>query len=103
MSGRGQLALGVAIAVLDGLLLVVLLCAPIVWTLRDGLGPDTTVSTGLRAVGRALMTFYGGLAVLVLVVAEQACRWRRRKQTVVPAQPARTIGRGQPGSGRDDG
>ena len=37
-------------AVVDGLLLCALFCLPFAWILRDGLGPDSVSSSGLKAL-----------------------------------------------------
>ena len=45
-----------------------LMLFPIIWILRDGLGPDSVTSEGVKAVERFFMTFnYGpiGLALLL--------------------------------------
>jgi hypothetical protein len=84
LSSRTKLAVDVVVAALDGLLLVLFLYAPIVWILRDGLGPDMVESTGLRAAGRGLMTFYWGPVVLAVLAAETASRWWRRKRAPEP-------------------
>ena len=54
-------------AILAGCFTVFLgLCvAPLAWILRDGLGPDSTESSGLAALGRMFWTFYWGPAILV--------------------------------------
>jgi hypothetical protein len=58
---------------------LVVLIGPLVWILRDGLGPDSTDSIGWGAVTRLFWTFYWGpatlLACLVGVVA-YICRRR---------------------------
>lgn len=42
---------------------------PFAWMLRDGLGPDSTTSTGLQAVWRCSITFYSGPILILLIIA----------------------------------
>jgi|GEM_PF-4183045 len=55
-----------AVSVLAGtaLLILVFLGGPLVWILRDGLGPDATDSTGMQAMSRMFWTFYWGPVTL---------------------------------------
>jgi hypothetical protein len=78
----------VSVAVTSLLVLIALL-APFAWILRDGLGPDATESSGLRAVQRAFMTFYWGPIAIMLVAAKVAVVFWA-KTTDQPAKPLRT-------------
>ena len=58
---------------------LVVLVGPLVWILRDGLGPDSTDSSGWEAVGRMFWTFYWGPATLLAClfgVVASVCRRR---------------------------
>ncbi len=52
-----------------------------VWILRDGLGPDSTTSTGFAAVTRMFWTFYWGPTCVVLLIIDLLWWRRRRRQT----------------------
>jgi hypothetical protein len=42
--------------------------APLAWIMRDGMGPDSVTSEGLKAVQRAFTTFnYGPIAIALLL------------------------------------
>lgn len=47
---------------------------PFAWILRDGLGPDSVATTGLAAVSKALMHFYIGPVILLLISLDLAIR-----------------------------
>lgn len=49
-------------AILDSLILAWMALGFFAWILRDGLGPDSTTSTGLEAVSRLFWTFWWGPA-----------------------------------------
>lgn len=57
----------VILAILAGSFTVFLgLCVtPLAWILRDGIGPDSTESSGLAALWRMFWTFYWGPAMLI--------------------------------------
>ena len=46
-----------------------LIIVPFAWILRDGLGPESTDSSGRHALGRWFMTFYAGPILILLVAA----------------------------------
>ena len=48
--------------------LFLVLGLPFAWLMRDGLGPDSSPSTGWEAAVRTLDTFYIGPALAVLAV-----------------------------------
>ncbi|MDA0375337.1 MAG: hypothetical protein O2865_16260 [Planctomycetota bacterium] len=53
-------------ALLEFLLLAWMALGFFAWILRDGLGPDSTTSTGLEAVSRTFWTFWWGPSGLLL-------------------------------------
>lgn len=56
---------------------------PIIWILRDGLGPDAVESHGMEALRRFLLTFYWGPIGLFLIV--WAIReWQSRQNRHAP-------------------
>lgn len=59
------------------LILAVFGILPFAWILRDGLGPDSTTTTGLAALIRTFMTFYIGPIILLLVAFDLFIRNRR--------------------------
>ena len=63
------------------LLLWVVGVGPLCWILRDGLGPKSVESFGLRAVVRFLLTCYWGpVAVILLVLVVLLTVWRPRPE-----------------------
>ena len=62
------------------LLLAIVAVLPFAWILRDGLGPDSTSTTGLPALSRAFMTFYVGPAIMLLASLDLLLRSRSRPQ-----------------------
>ena len=63
-------------------LLTILSLVPFAWILRDGLGPDSTTSSGMEALGRCFMTFYAGPISLALLGLALAVRYLGRGQAV---------------------
>ena len=54
------------ILALDMLLLCLIIFSPFVWIMRDGLGPNASVSNGFEALYRFFMTFYFGPLLLII-------------------------------------
>ncbi|MCK5686018.1 hypothetical protein KAJ27_17935 [bacterium] len=46
------------------IIITLIFCSPILWTFRDGLGPDSFPSFGLDALKKTFMTFYAGPVLL---------------------------------------
>lgn len=61
-------------------LALLLLVFPLAWALRDGLGPDSYISTGLDAVFKAFMTFYTGPLFIVTLTLRVALARLSRSQ-----------------------
>ena len=62
-------------SLVDALLVLVLVgLVPFAWILRDGLGPDSSASSGLDAVSRCFMTFYSGPILIVLALSSAILR-----------------------------
>jgi len=53
---------------LDSLIVFLMMLSPLIWILRDGLGPDATDSSGFDALGCFFMTFYFG-PILIIIFA----------------------------------
>ena len=49
-----------------------------VWIIRDGLGPDSTTTTGAAALYRMFWTFYWGPTSVAFLIID-ALWWRRRR------------------------
>jgi hypothetical protein len=60
--------LKIAAAISLILLIFWIILTPLVWILRDGLGPDAAESSGLLAIERAFMTFYWGPILILLII-----------------------------------
>lgn len=65
MNSSCRSALLAVVDLLLGFLMIAVL--PFAWILKDGIGPDSVPTTGFAALGRVLMTFYVGPAILILV------------------------------------
>ena len=70
-----------------GTLFTWILIAPIVWVLRDGLGPDSVRSSGIHAISRFLTTFYWGPVALALLAATIFLRPRRPRSERAAGPP----------------
>lgn len=73
MKKVAQLLLPLANAVL---LLAIVVGLPFAWILRDGLGSDSTATTGLAAVSRTLATFLLGPVILLMTAVVLLLRSR---------------------------
>ena len=62
------------------LVLSVIVLLPFAWLMRDGLGPDSTTSSGIQALWRWFMTFYSGPILIGLIALAVVCRCTGRKQ-----------------------
>ena len=63
------------------LVFAVVALLPFAWLMRDGLGSDSTTSSGIQAVARCFMTFYSGPILVGLVALAVVChRTGKRKQ-----------------------
>lgn len=61
-----RICISVLQAILLGLLLSWVLCAPLVWMLRDGLGPGAVETTGFASIFKSLGMW--SVPALILVV-----------------------------------
>jgi len=61
------------------LLILWIILAPFVWTLRDGLGPGAVDSAGELAVERFFITFYWGPILLLLILINLLLRKKYKK------------------------
>ena len=62
------------------LVLSVIVLLPFAWLMRDGLGPDSTTSSGIQALWRWFMTFYSGPILIGLIALAVVCHCTGRKQ-----------------------
>ena len=68
-------------AVVNGLLMfAVIALVPFAWIMRDGLGPDSITSSGIRAISRCFMTFYSGPILIGLVALAIVCHCTGKKK-----------------------
>ena len=72
---------------LRSLLDVLLICSllfflPFAWILRDGLGPESTTSSGLDAIWRCFMTFWVGPVAIGLALGGYLVRRVERREEV---------------------
>jgi len=75
-------------ALSSGLMISWILLGPLCWVFRDGLGPESSTSTGWLAVQRLLFTFYWGPTTLFLILCTFLFgRWRKRAWTDDSSQP----------------
>jgi len=67
--------------VVDAILaLAIIALLPFAWLMRDGLGPDSTTSSGLQAISRCFMTFYSGPILIGLIALAVVCHCTARKK-----------------------
>ncbi|MFC2135070.1 hypothetical protein ACFLTH_10670 [Bacteroidota bacterium] len=51
-----------------GILIFWTILTPLVWTVRDGLGPNAVDSSGLLAIEKTFLAFYWGPILILLIV-----------------------------------
>ena len=77
MKRVGRFLLRASITLLQALLITWAMVLPIVWILRDGLGPDSKDTVGLMAILKTLTIW--GVPALVLVVPLCGLIWLERR------------------------
>jgi hypothetical protein len=58
----------IGLVIINNVLVILFLVSPLVWVLRDGLGPGATDSSGFSALYRFAMTFYFGPVVITILI-----------------------------------
>ena len=58
----------IGLVIINSALVILILVSPLVWVLRDGLGPGATDSSAFSALYRFSMTFYFGPVVVTLLI-----------------------------------
>ena len=68
-------------SIIDGVLFFVIIAlVPFAWILRDGLGPESSItSTGINAITRTFFTFYSGYILIGLILLSRAFRLIEKK------------------------
>jgi TRAP-type C4-dicarboxylate transport system permease small subunit len=69
------------------LVFTVIALLPFAWLMRDGLGPETTTSSGIQAVSRCFMTFYSGPILIGLIALVVVCHCTGRMKQAETAEP----------------
>ena len=64
------------------LLIAWIALTPLIWLLKDGLGPNAINSSGLLAVKRTFMTFYWGPIVILLITVNYIANKINNKSNV---------------------
>jgi TRAP-type C4-dicarboxylate transport system permease small subunit len=68
------------------LVFAVIALIPFAWILRDGLGPDSVTSSGMKAISRCFMTFYSGPILTGLAALAVVCQRTGIKKQEKPAE-----------------